>query len=136
MALKEYLLRLKKIKGQYLFRLKGIKQEYIPDQDLLFRRVPPCHYDKKDGSLKSSLFRGKKRCSVDWEKFTTPKKSLKKYPDNLIASLQAKIPRERKQKIIHTPQCGNHAHSDIVGKKTKSIARYLANNCNILKNIS
>ena len=108
--------------------LKKRDIEYIPDEDSLYRRIPPVHYDKYTDKISSAAFRGGHdyKASVDWEKYTTPERSTRKYPQHHLASLKAKIPRSKDQKVEHAPSNNNPSHSEIIGKKTYSVAKFLA----------
>ena len=110
-----------------------IKPEYIPDKDYLYRRIHPAHYVASENRPQSAAFRGINayECSVEWEKHTTPEKSLKRYRSfrhHFLAKLQALVPRQVNQKVVHTPRIRNPSHADIVGQKTLSVARHLAKN--------
>ena len=108
-----------------LFRIMLHKEE-IPDEDYLYRRIHPNHYDPDADKISSAAFKGGPETSVDWAKHTTPAKSIHKHPTHHLASIQAKIPRSKEQKVEHSPSLRNYAHSLIIGKKTTPIARYLA----------
>lgn len=91
--------------------------EYIPDNDMLYRRIPPWHF-KPDGSISSAAFNGEKT-SVDWEKYTTPEKTLAVHQDFRLASIMALIPRQLNQEVNRDPLPDNLAHSLIIEKKQK-----------------
>ena len=107
------------------------KSEFIPDEDSLYRRIHPDHYDKEHDVVSSAAFRGDCYTSVDWDKYTTPQKSVRGYPNHHLAALQAKIPRMKGQEVRHTPS-RNRAHSSIIGNKTYSVAKFLAGNSTII----
>lgn len=110
------------------------KQEDINDEDDLYRRIPHLWYVEKEDRVSSAAFTNDK-VSVDWARYTTPQKTVADFPDNYVAALQAKIPREKGQKVRHDPIPNNYSHSLIIGKKTESVKRYLARNCKfVLKN--
>lgn len=102
--------------------------EIIPDEDLLYRRIPPQHYVKEEDRVSSAAFRDP-NLSVDWSRHITPEQSVKGFPNNHLAALIAKIPRALGQEVYHTPSLRNYAHSSIVGQKSTSVARKLANSC-------
>lgn len=108
--------------------------EDIPDEALLYRRIFPLHYDKYTDKISSAAYRGKYDCraSVDWEKYTTPERSIKKYPQHHLATLKAEIPRKKYQKVEHVPSLSNRSHSEIIGKKTYSVAKFLADNSTLI----
>ncbi len=100
----------------------------ISDEDDLYRRIPPEWYVEKEERISSAAFRHLET-SVDWARYTTPEKTVAGFPNNHVAALQAKIPREKKQEVKHVPDPDNYSHSLIIGKKTRSFARFLAKNC-------
>ena len=107
-------------------------KEEIPDDDYLYRRIHPDHYDSDADKISSAAYKGGYETSVDWSKHTTTAKSISKYPAHHLASIQAKIPRSKEQKVEHNPSLRNYAHSLIIGKKTTPIARYLAENSTLV----
>jgi hypothetical protein len=100
--------------------------EHIPDEDSLYRRIHPEQL-KPDGEISSAAFKGDET-SVDWAKYATPKKTLQGFSHYHLASILAGIPRQRGQAVKHNPTEENHAHSLIIGHKTKSISRFLSRN--------
>lgn len=100
--------------------------EHIPDEDSLYRRIHPEQL-KPNGEISSAAFKGDET-SVDWEKYTTPKKTLKGFFRHHLASILAGIPRQKGQEVKHNPTEENQAHSLIIGHKTKSISRFLSRN--------
>lgn len=106
------------------------QKEYIPDEDSLYRRIHPDHYVEEEDRVASGAFRGRDdyELSVNWDKYTTPEKAIRKYPRHHLASLQARVPREVNQTVEHTPSHRDRSHSSIIGKKTIAIARHLARN--------
>ncbi|MCX5781464.1 MAG: hypothetical protein NT145_01990 [Elusimicrobia bacterium] len=103
----------------------------IGNEDDLYRRIPPYHYVKEDDRVSSAAFAALET-SVDWSKRTTPAKSVANYPDNHLASLKAKVPRDKNLEVKHDPIKDNDAHTLIIGKKTQGIRKYLAKNCSFV----
>lgn len=113
-----------------MFEIKEIK-----DEEFLYRRIHPIFYDKVKAKISSGAFTDPE-ASVDWAAYTTPQETIKDYPTCHVASLQAKIPREVNQEVKHNPIPGNYSHSLIIGKKKKSVARFIARNCKfVIKHI-
>lgn len=109
----------------------GWPKEHIPDQDRLFRRIPPWHYIPEEDRMSSAAFGERKNefsISVNWEKYITPEKAVRKYPTFHLAALVAKIPRQVGQEVKHTPSRLVRSYSSIIGKKTKLVRRFLARN--------
>ena len=104
------------------------KQKYINDEDDLYRRIPPLWYVEKEDRISSAAFKDPKT-SVNWAKYTSPEETVAVYPTFHVGALQAKIPRAKNQEVKHDPKTDNYSHSLIIGKKTQSIARFLASNC-------
>ena len=47
------------------------KVENIPNDDYLYRRLPPAWYVAEENRVSSAAFRGRDDASVYWEKHTT-----------------------------------------------------------------
>lgn len=105
--------------------------EHIPDDDRLFRRIPPVWYNIDEDRVTSAAFRDPDT-SVNWEKYITPEHAVKKYPGYYLAGLKAKVPRVKNLEVKHTPSRFQRSHSSILGKKTHSIARFLSGNSSVL----
>lgn len=104
----------------------------IPDEDELYRRIISLHYKEKEDRPSSAAFTDYKT-SVNWANYTSPELTLKGQPrDVRLASIISSIPRSRNLVVEHDPDPkeDNFSHSLIVGKKTKSISKFLAINCN------
>ncbi|MBU4268647.1 MAG: hypothetical protein KJ808_07345 [Acidobacteria bacterium] len=106
--------------------------EIIPDNDNVYRRIPRVWYIETENRPSSAAFRDPET-SVDWSKYSTPEESLKGYSGYFLASIKAKIPREMKLDVIHRPSKNNHSHSVILGQKTPSKAKSLADRSVIVK---
>lgn len=104
----------------------------IDDEDFLYRRIHHLHYNKVKAEISSCAFTDLET-SVDWALYTTPEETIKGYPTYHLASLQAKIPRERSQEVIHDPypdtDPDNYSHTLIIGRKPRSVAKFIALNC-------
>lgn len=109
----------------------GWPVESIPDDDRLFRRIPPVWYNKEEDRVTSAAFRDPDM-SVNWEKYITPENAVRKYPAHYLAALTAKTPRAKSLEVKHSPSRLQHSHSSILGKKTTAIARFLAENSVLL----
>ena len=93
------------------------QRELIPDEDLLYRRIPFSWYVKEENRIKSAAFKDPE-ASVDWEKYITPEGSLANYPSYSLVALKARIPRACDQAVIHDPETDNYSHSLISGRKS------------------
>lgn len=114
--------------GSYLKGLlMGWPAEDIPDNDRLYRRIPPVWYNKEEDRVTSAAFKDL-NMSVNWEKYITAENAVRKYPEHRLSALIAKVPRSKSLEVKHTPSRLIRSHSSIIGKKTESIARFLAQN--------
>lgn len=107
------------------------KQEFINDEDDLYRRIPPLWYVEKEDRISSAAFKDPKT-SVNWAKYATPEETIVDHPNFHVGTLQVKIPRSERagnQEVKHDPKIDNYSHSLIIGKKTQSVARFLARHC-------
>jgi hypothetical protein len=100
----------------------------ISDEDDLYRRITPEWYVEKEDRVSSAAFTHFE-ASVDWARHTTPEQTVAGFPNNHVAALQAKIPRAKNQEVRHDPTPNNYSHSLIIGKKTSSVRKFLADNC-------
>ena len=90
----------------------------------------PDWYKEKEGRVSSAAFYDRRlETSVDWARYITPEEAITGFREYHLAALKAKIPRENKLGVTHEPVQDNYSHSLITGKKTKAIARTLANSC-------
>lgn len=109
------------------------EQEHINDEDDLYRRIPVSEwYVEKEDRVSSAAF-AHVEASVNWAPHTTLEKTVAGFPNNHVAALQAKFPRAKAQEVKHDPcpdlDPNNYSHSLIIGKKSLSIKRYLAQKC-------
>jgi|GEM_PF-2488109 hypothetical protein len=105
--------------------------EHIDDEDNLYRRIPQYQYNEKADKIFYCAFKDYE-LSVDWEKCTTPQKTLEGHPNFHLASIKAKFPRTKGQVVEHSPSKRNKAHSLVKGKKTNSIQRFLRDNSKLI----
>jgi hypothetical protein len=109
------------------------QKDIIKDEDDLYRRIPVDEwYVEKEDRVSSAAFTHVK-ASVNWAPHTTPEKTVAGFPNNHVAALQAMFPRAKDQEVKHDPYPDtypdNYSHSLIIGKKSLSIRRYLAQKC-------
>jgi hypothetical protein len=102
--------------------------EEILDEDFLFMRVHQNYLDD-DGEPIPGAFRNHPPktggMSTDWQKYSTPEQTrarARQPTANIIVELLTgavrKIPD---QLVIHTPEVGNRAHTDVFGEKTVEV---------------
>lgn len=111
--------------------MKEWSVENIPDTSFLYRRVHPKQIRR--GKAVESAF-GDYDLSVDWDKYSTPEKTLDRLPQRInrtswgVARIAAKIPESLKQNVTHRPslQSNNRAHALIKGKKTLEVSECLS----------
>jgi len=100
------------------------KQEHIPDEDDIYRRIPPSQYNPKTGRFVPPVFKlrpwkNERAASVDWSKYSTPEKTsfdTNTKREYLVGGIYAKVPRSLGLEVIHRPG-KNRAHSLITGTK-------------------
>lgn len=102
--------------------------EEILDDDRLWRRIHPTQTQEDGGRRRvtSAAFTDE-RLSVDLariqEHYT---RTLIGYSGYGVAEIQAGFARSLGQQVIHRPLAENPAHSQIEGRKSRSVARSLA----------
>jgi hypothetical protein len=96
----------------------------VADDEILHRRVHPT-FVKPDGSVSSQAFRDS-GMSVDRAKYSTVEETLRGYEDCGLAALLTSFAREVGQEVADDRAPLNLAHALVMGKKTKSIAKRLA----------
>ncbi len=106
-------------------------KEQIHDNDSLLRRVlfRDPNFIKPDGKPASSCFtprKGEDGLSVDIERLTTYKKSIRNRDRYRLFYLQASTPRKHGLEPEHNPTPDNIAHALIKGNVTRPIAKKLA----------
>ncbi len=111
------------------FIMNNQNHEYIPDEDLLYRRVH-ANWISENGI--SPGFFGDSDLSVDWSKYSTPYESKKRATNPLrngvISFVVGKVRKIPNQKITHAPSLYpqvNKAHSLISGDKSDPEIRLL-----------
>ena len=109
----------------------------IENSELLYRRINPDQV-KLDGGISSSAFQNDHfppissgafndpELSVDRAKLREPRETISNFKDRGVASIVAGFARELDQQVLADPLPDNKAHALVKGKKTKSIARKLA----------
>ena len=112
------------------------EQIIVLDDDELYRRVTPywLEYYRQNGRFSSATFKPRKgnNLSVDIARLTTQARTLQDYHDYGLASLITRFVRSIGLDVKHTTDNNNPAHADIIGIITKTIARQLAGEANIL----
>ena len=116
-----------------------MKHLSILDSEQLLRRIPPVHIVPKNGKLgiSSAAFKNTTdtyEMSVDLSsKLVSQLDSVKKYPDNWLVSLTAKVVRKLNQGVISQPLRDNNAHGSVWGIKTKSVRNKFVSQCVFIK---
>ncbi|WP_392532581.1 hypothetical protein [Nostoc sp. C117] len=105
----------------------------VKPSDKLLRWLHPGQIHPEENRPTSAAFRDFEM-SVDILSLTTIEESYnraKKIGKNAVVSIKAQLIIEKGLEICHEPVEGNDAHAVVLGKKTNSIAKFLANNCEI-----
>lgn len=114
-----------------MFSKRKKESEAIEDKDDLFRGLPPVWYVEKENRVSKGAFRDPE-ASVDWAKYSTPQETLDRFSRFCaVAALQAKVPRQHNLEVKHAPSLRNKSHSLIIGKKSLTVSRALANSCRL-----
>ena len=100
--------------------------------DEFYRAIFPT-YMKKDGGISYAAFSNTTdtdRMSVDWADKSTPQQTFDRWakwgPCRGVVSITAELARNNVQHIEYRPKKTNHAHSDVVGGKSKQVRKALA----------
>lgn len=105
----------------------------VKPSDKLLRWLHPGQFSWEENRPTSAAFKDSEM-SVDILSLTTIEESYtkaKKIGKNAVVSIKAQLVIEKGLQVCHEPVEGNDAHAVILGKKTNSIAKFLANNCEI-----
>jgi hypothetical protein len=92
--------------------------ESIPDDDELYRRVPPNRFNSAGRPIPGAFTEFRGGMSTDWSKYATPAQSLagSRDPKNFgIVSLDVGAVRALSLSVAHTPRPFNQAHADVTG---------------------
>jgi hypothetical protein len=109
------------------------KPHQVNSSDKLLRWLHPGQFDWDEKRPTSAAFKDDEM-SVDILCLTTIEESYnraKKIGKNAVVSIPAELVIEKGLEVKHDPVDGNDAHAVILGKKTKSIAKFLATNCEV-----
>jgi hypothetical protein len=110
--------------------------EAVEDEDYLYRHVAPKPSQiTKDPArdsgwrLTSANFKSHE-LSVDIARLTTPDRSLHGRPGHHLAQFLAGFARHAcDQEVVHDPLCDNDAHALVIGDKSRTLRRQLAESC-------
>ena len=111
--------------------------EEIQDDAVLFRRINKMHVLSFPDKISSAAF-DRERMSVNWERYSNAESTA--FEDSpIVVALITGDCRELSQIVEHTPiqpdnPCGlnpNQAHSEVCGKKTKSVRQKLKDKAKI-----
>lgn len=105
----------------------------VKPSDKLLRWLHPGQFNWEENRPTSAAFKDDEM-SIDILCLTTIEESYhraKKIGKNAVVSISASLIMEKELLICHSPVEGNYAHGLVLGKKTKSIAKFLANNCEV-----
>ncbi len=105
----------------------------VKPSDKLLRWLHPGQFNWEENRPTSAAFKDPEM-SVDILCLTTIEESYiraKKIGKNAVVSIQAQWIIEKGLEVCHEPIEGNYAHALILGKKSNSIAKFLANNCEV-----
>lgn len=99
--------------------------EEIPDHDDLLRAVHEC-FRKRDGTISPGAFKNQEGgMSTDWSKYSTAEQTrqIRKEPEK-NAVVRMNVGRVRdipEQRVVHTPDATNRAHTDVEGIKDAEV---------------
>ena len=99
----------------------------------LLRWLHPGQFNWEENRATSAAFKDE-QMSVDILCLTTTEESYnraKKIGKNAVVSIKAQLAMEKGLEICHAPREDNYAHGLVIGKKTKSIAKFLAENSKV-----
>lgn len=105
----------------------------VKPSDKLLRWLHPGQFDWEENRATSAAFKDDDM-SVDILCLTTIEESYnraKKIGKNAVVSIEAQLAIEKGLEVYHSPREDNYAHGSVAGKKTKSIAKFLAQNCEV-----
>jgi tRNA(Leu) C34 or U34 (ribose-2'-O)-methylase TrmL len=106
--------------------------EIQPD-DRLLRWLHPGQFDWKENRATSAAFKDP-QMSVDILSMTTVDESYQraqKQGKNAVVSFTYQQVKDLELEVKHDPVDGNNAHALVLGNKTKSIAKKLAQACKV-----
>lgn len=112
--------------------------EIIPDKDRLFRRVLREHIEGTGRPAPAAFSpQGKDaRFSVDWDRYTSAAGTRCRCPKSKspsmygVIAVTAKVPRSLSLDVVHCPEVGNKAHSEIRGSVDARLRIELLRECN------
>jgi len=105
----------------------------VKPDDKLLRWLHPGQFNWEENRPISAAFRDE-RMSVEILSLTTIEDSYKrgkKQGKNAVVSIKAQLVLEKGLEVCHDPIEDNYAHALVLGKKTKSISRFLAENSEV-----
>lgn len=109
------------------------EQYQVNPSDKLLRWLHPGQFIWEENRPTSAAFKDDEM-SIDILCLTTIEESYnraKKIGKNAVISITATLAIEKGLLVCHSPVEGNDAHGLILGRKTKSITKFLANNCKV-----
>jgi len=105
----------------------------VKPDDKLLRWLHPGQFNWEEKRATSAAFKDD-RMSVEILSLTTIEESYnraKKQGKNAVASIKARLVLEKELEVCHDPTEDNYAHALVLGKKTKSIYKFLAENSEV-----
>ena len=88
--------------------------------DEFLRRVPPIQWNSQEGRVSSAAFTDT-RMSVNWAALSSVQETIAGLDRYGVVSITAELCWGLKQQIEYTPAQANHAHCEVVGRKTKPV---------------
>lgn len=100
----------------------------MADYEYLYRAIHP-NFIKKDGSISSGAFNDS-QMSVDLASRTTVDRSWARFRSRGfgLASFSVELARSLSQLVRHDPEPCNHAHTLVIGRKSRRIGLQFAKN--------
>jgi len=102
----------------------------IPDDEILWRRVPPWHVTddpkRPEGKRPATAAFDEDDMSVSIARETSVEKILEAHEAFSLVGFPASLAREKGLRIVRKPLAENPAHAEVIGKKTDSIRKALS----------
>jgi hypothetical protein len=109
----------------------------LEEDDEFYRALRP-EWIKDGGKISPGAFcnaTNTDRMSVDWADKSTPRQTFDRWVEwgscRGVASITAELARNNGQNAEYKPKKTNHAHSDVVGGKSKQVRKALARGANL-----
>lgn len=99
--------------------------EEIPSEDYLYMRVHYALVDASGNPLPAAFRNHGDGMSSDWSRYSTPRETLERASRpakrGVVQMIVGKIRDLPDQRVEHTPEPDNRAHTDVFGEKTTEV---------------